>query len=106
MRGLLASAVALQLALAAPAFAQNAEPVLVDQGTAQPGSPPAGSPPADDASTALAQAPPGPFDNLTPWLVTGAVVGTIVTVAVVASQNNNNNNNVPASNNKSKPVSP
>jgi hypothetical protein len=101
MRGFLASAVALLLALSMPAFAQNAEPVLIDQETTQPASAP-----AEDGSTALAQVPPAPPANLTPLLVTGAVVGTIVTVAVVASQNNNNNNNVPITEENNKPVSP
>jgi len=102
MRGLLTSAAALLLALSTQAFAQNAEPVLVDQGATQPASTP-----AEDGSTALAQAPPpGPFDNLTPWVVTGAVVGTVVTVAVVASQNSNNSNNNNNVSNKSHPSSP
>lgn len=98
MRSFLVSAFASLLAFSAPALAQNAtqnaEPVLIDQGTAQPVS--SASTPADDGSTAFAQAPPlGP--NLTPWIVGGLAVGGIVTVIVVASNNNNNDNNNPVS---------
>lgn len=105
MRSFLVSATASILVFSAPAFAQNAtqnaEPVLIDQGNAQPAS--TASNPADDGSTAFAQAPP-PGPNLTPWVVGGLAVGGIVTVVVVASNNNNNDNNNTTT--KSNPASP
>ena len=108
MRRLVALLLAFLLGASAPAFAQQAGSPGSDQsainnqpatGDNQQGTTDDGQQAADSANSAFAQAP-GPFGNVSPFLIIGGIAGGAGLIAYAVSQNNNDNNN---QNNSSSP---